>query len=40
MQIWTDKNPQGFSYRQYGKHDRQFVDFEGLSLVQIDKNTH
>ena len=39
LQIWTDQNPQGFSSRQYGERERTFVDFEGLSLVKIDRNT-
>ncbi|MEN8494720.1 type I-E CRISPR-associated endoribonuclease Cas2e [Dehalococcoides sp. THU3] len=38
LQIWTDQNPQGFSSRQYGERERMFIDFEGLSLVKIDKN--
>lgn len=33
--LWTDQNPQGFSYRQYGCKGRKFVDLEGLSLVEI-----
>ena len=36
IQIWTDQNPQGFSYRQFGERERSFVDFEGLSLVRIE----
>ena len=36
LQIWTDKNPQGFSYRQSGNPERKLVDFEGLSLVRIE----
>ncbi|AQX73756.1 MULTISPECIES: type I-E CRISPR-associated endoribonuclease Cas2e [Dehalococcoides] len=39
LQIWTDQNSQGFSSRQYGERERTFVDFEGLYLVKIDKNT-
>lgn len=35
LQIWTDQNPQGFSYRQTGNRRREFVDLEGLSLVRI-----
>ncbi|MDD4924278.1 MAG: type I-E CRISPR-associated endoribonuclease Cas2e [Dehalococcoidales bacterium] len=35
IQIWNDKNPQGFSYRQYGVQNRKFVDVDGLSLIQI-----
>ena len=34
LQIYTDQNPQGFSYRQYGVRERIFEDFEGLSLIQ------
>ena len=35
LQVWTDKNPQGFSYRQTGNYWRKFVDFEGLALVTV-----
>ncbi len=35
MQIWTDDNPQGFSYRQHGENARTLVDFEGIALVSI-----
>jgi len=34
MQIWTDNNPQGFSYRQIGVKERSFVEVEGVSLIQ------
>jgi CRISPR-associated protein Cas2 len=34
MQIWTDQNPQGFSYRQFGERDRRFIDLDGLALVE------
>jgi CRISPR-associated protein Cas2 len=34
IQIWTDDNPQGFSYRQYGVQERSFIDVEGMSLIQ------
>jgi CRISPR-associated protein Cas2 len=37
IQIWSDKNPQGFSYRQYGVQNRKFVDIDGLSLIQTTK---
>lgn len=37
LQLWTDKNPQGFSYRQTGNSDRTFVEFEGLMLVSVRK---
>jgi CRISPR-associated protein Cas2 len=37
MQIWTDQNPQGFSYRQYGDRERRFVDLEGLSLIRVKR---
>ena len=37
FQVWSDKNPQGFSYRQSGIGDREFVDFEGLALVRISR---
>ena len=35
MQIWTDNNAQGFSYRRFGDTERTLVDFEGVSLVSI-----
>jgi len=38
LQIWTDQNPQGFSSRQYGERERTFIDFEGLSLVKIERS--
>jgi CRISPR-associated protein Cas2 len=37
IQIWTDQNPQGFSFRQHGVQERSFVDVEGLSLIQIKR---
>jgi CRISPR-associated protein Cas2 len=37
VQIWTDNNPQGFSYRQSGKRERQFVDLDGLALIEVCK---
>ena len=35
IQIWSDQNPQGFSYRQHGVQDRCFIDVEGLSLIRF-----
>lgn len=35
LQVWSDRNPQGYSYRQHGRSDRTFVDFEGVALVTI-----
>ena len=35
LQVWSDKNPQGFSYRQFGVSEREFVDFEGLALIRV-----
>ena len=37
IQIWSDRNPQGFSYRQVGISEREIVDFEGLQLVRITR---
>ena len=37
LQFWTDKNPQGFSFRQSGMSQREIVDFEGLHLVRISR---
>ena len=39
LQIWTDQNPQGFSFRQFGERERRFVDFEGLTLVQFKQTS-
>jgi CRISPR-associated protein Cas2 len=38
LQIWTDQNPQGFSYRQYGDSERTFINFEEFTLVKIDRS--
>ncbi len=37
MQIWTDQNPQGFSYRQFGERDRRFINMDGLALVEFKR---
>jgi CRISPR-associated protein Cas2 len=37
IQIWTDQNPQGFSYRQTGERDRRFIDLDGLALVEFKR---
>ena len=37
LQVWSDSNPQGFSYRQFGMRDREFVDLEGLALIQVSR---
>ena len=37
LQIWTDQNPQGFSYRQLGESNREFIDFEGMSLIKLER---
>ena len=34
IQVWTDRNPQGFSARSAGGPSREFVDFEGLVLLR------
>ena len=39
LQLWTDKNPQGFSFRQIGSSDREMVDLEGLQLVRINRQS-
>ena len=38
LQVWTDQNPQGFSWRQHGERDRTFIDLEGLFLVKIERD--
>ena len=35
LQVWSDRNPQGFTYRQVGDHTRRLADFEGLGLVTV-----
>ncbi|MFA5064073.1 MAG: type I-E CRISPR-associated endoribonuclease Cas2e [Dehalococcoidia bacterium] len=37
LQLWTDKNPQGFSFRHTGSSEREMIDFEGLQLVRISR---
>jgi len=37
LQLWSDKNPQGFSFRQSGLSEREIVDFEGVLLVQVNR---
>ena len=37
LQIWTDQNPQGFSYRQFGERERRFIDLDGLALVEFKR---
>jgi len=37
MQVWTDYNSQGFSYRQSGERGRKFIDYEGIALMQSHK---
>jgi CRISPR-associated protein Cas2 len=37
LQVWTDKNAQGFSYRQFGARERKLADFEGLALVKVQR---
>jgi len=34
-QIWRMNNEQGFMVRMQGHHDREMIDFEGLSLVSV-----
>ena len=37
LQIWSDRNPQGFSFRQVGMSEREIAEFEGLQLVRITR---
>ena len=37
LQVWTDQNPQGFSYRQTGDRHREFIELEGLSLIRMER---
>lgn len=34
IQIWSDRSPQGYRYRVWGKPARDLVDFEGIALVR------
>jgi len=34
IQIWSDRGPQGYRYRVWGKPARDLVDFEGIALVR------
>ncbi len=38
LQMWSDKNPQGFSYRQFGVSERNFGDFEGMALIRVSRH--
>jgi len=33
-QIWSDRCPQGYSFRTFGDPDRKLVDIEGIALVR------
>jgi hypothetical protein len=33
LQIWSNRGPQGFAYRQYGESKRRMEDFDGIALV-------
>jgi hypothetical protein len=35
IQIWSDRGPQGYRYRVWGKPARDLVDFEGIALVRV-----
>ena len=35
IQVWGDNSPQGFSCRYWCTGERDFVDFEGITLVRI-----
>lgn len=34
MQIWSDRRPQGYTYRCHGEASRTLVDMEGITLVR------
>ena len=36
LQLWSARNPQGWSFRQVGQSKRMLHDFEGLALVTIE----
>jgi hypothetical protein len=35
LQLWSNRQPQGFDYRQYGQSKRLLEDYEGLALVTL-----
>jgi CRISPR-associated protein Cas2 len=35
LQLWSNRQPQGFDYRQYGQSTRMLEDHEGLALVVL-----
>ena len=37
IQIWSDRGPQGYSYRVHNQPSRNLVDFEGIALVRAPK---
>ncbi len=39
LQLWSNRLPRGFDYRQYGESTRMLEDFEGLALVTLRKAT-
>jgi hypothetical protein len=38
LQLWSTRNPQGWTYRQAGRSKRMLQDFEGLALVTVEKS--
>ena len=34
LQVWTDRNPQGYRFRSYGDWARELVDMEGITLIR------
>jgi CRISPR-associated protein (Cas_Cas2CT1978) len=40
LQVWSTNSPQGFAFRQYGTSKRELVDYEGLALVSVKKNSN
>lgn len=39
LQMWSSPTPQGFDSRQYGESNRTLVDFEGIALITVKRNT-
>ena len=39
LQLWSNRLPRGFDYRQHGESTRMLEDFEGLALVTLRKRS-
>ena len=39
LQVWSDRCPQGYSWRSFGQSDREMIDLEGIGLVRYKRRT-